>query len=93
LRMKHFLSTDPVVPFRSTPTNIELQDVGAVPLDVRAASGDGLGAHGLRDEVVVRRFAVGLRNFDRVYKPLVDAWALYDNSGEGPVLIEEEGKP
>ena len=51
------------------------------------------GGHGLPGDVIVRRFTAGWRNFDRLYKPLVDAWALYDNSGEGPVLIEEEGKP
>jgi predicted ABC-type ATPase len=39
------------------------------------------------------RIAVGWRNFERVYKPLVDGWALYDNSGDAPVLIEAEGRP
>ena len=44
-------------------------------------------------DVVVRRFAAGWRNFERVYKPLVNAWALYDNSGDAPVLIDAEEKP
>lgn len=26
-------------------------------------------------------------NFEKIYAPLVDAWALYDNSGPAPVLI------
>lgn len=51
------------------------------------------GGHGVPADVVVRRFAAGWRNFERVYKPLVDGWALYDNSGDAPVLIEEEGRP
>jgi len=51
------------------------------------------GGHGVPSEVVVRRFAAGWRNFERVYKPLVDGWALYDNSGDAPVLIEAEGRP
>ena len=51
------------------------------------------GGHSVPAEVVVRRFAAGWRNFEQVYKPLVDRWALYDNSGEGPVLIEAEGRP
>ena len=50
------------------------------------------GGHGVPADVVVRRFTTGWRNFERVYKPLVDAWVLYDNSGDAPVLIEEEGK-
>ena len=32
---------------------------------------------------------IGWRNFQQKFKLLVDAWALYDNSGERPVLIEE----
>ena len=51
------------------------------------------GGHSVPAEVVVRRFAAGWRNFEQVYKPLVDRWASYDNSGEGPVLIEAEGRP
>lgn len=31
----------------------------------------------------------GLRNFETLYKPAVNEWALYDNSGCEPVLIEE----
>ena len=50
------------------------------------------GGHGVPADVVVRRFAAGWRNFERVYKPLVDGWALYDNSGDAPVLIEAEGR-
>jgi predicted ABC-type ATPase len=51
------------------------------------------GGHGVPRDVVVRRYAAGWRNFERVDKPLVDAWVLYDNSGDAPVLIEAEGKP
>ena len=50
------------------------------------------GGHGVPAEVVVRRFAAGRRNFERVYQPLVDGWALYDNSGDPPVLIKAEGR-
>lgn len=32
--------------------------------------------------------AAGLRNFDQHYKSKVDAWALYDNAGTAPVLLE-----
>ena len=50
------------------------------------------GGHGVPADVVVRRFTVGWANFERIYKPLVDGWALYDNSGDAPVLIEAEGR-
>ncbi|MDZ7753453.1 MAG: hypothetical protein U5S82_17865 [Gammaproteobacteria bacterium] len=36
-----------------------------------------------------RRFVAGLRNFENLYKPVVNEWALYDNSGGEPALIEE----
>jgi predicted ABC-type ATPase len=51
------------------------------------------GGHGVPEDIIRRRFIAGQRNFDRVYKPLVDYWVLYDNSRETPQLIEEGGKP
>jgi hypothetical protein len=30
--------------------------------------------------------------FEILYKNLVDEWALYDNAGEQPILINEGGK-
>jgi predicted ABC-type ATPase len=47
------------------------------------------GGHNIPEEVVRRRFDAGLRNFNRVYRPLVDSWVLYDNSCEVPRLIAE----
>jgi len=40
-----------------------------------------------------RRFIAGLHNFHDVYKSAVDAWALFDNAGETPVLLELEENP
>ena len=45
------------------------------------------GGHSIPEAVVIRRFLAGKRNFEAVYKPLVDAWALYDNSNGEPVLL------
>lgn len=51
------------------------------------------GGHHIPDDVIRRRFAAGLRNFHEAYKSAVDAWALFDNVGETPVLLElEENK-
>ena len=30
---------------------------------------------------------------EMLYKPLVDAWMLYDNAGEAPVLVASGSKP
>ena len=46
------------------------------------------GGHDIPEDVIRRRFASGLRNFESAYKPAVDAWAKYDNEGESPVLLE-----
>ena len=48
------------------------------------------GGHPIPEDVIRRRFQVGRVNFDKLYKPLVDTWALYDSSGTSPVLIEED---
>lgn len=47
------------------------------------------GGHNVPEEVIRRRFQAGLSNLEGVYKPLVDEWAVYDNSGETPVCLEE----
>ena len=40
------------------------------------------------EDVIRRRFAAGLRNFEQAYKPAVDAWTKYDNVGASPTLLE-----
>jgi predicted ABC-type ATPase len=46
------------------------------------------GGHNVARVDVLRRFARGWRNFETTYKPLADAWAVYDNSGNKPQLLE-----
>lgn len=46
------------------------------------------GGHDVPEPVIRRRFAKGWSNFTELYRPLVDSWAIYDNSGIGPVLME-----
>jgi len=36
--------------------------------------------------------AAGWRNFNHIYKALVDSWVLYEHSGDVPVLIDGMGK-
>jgi predicted ABC-type ATPase len=46
------------------------------------------GGHDIPAQVIARRFASGFSNFEDIYKPMVDAWAVYDNSGLEPVLLD-----
>ena len=46
------------------------------------------GGHDIPEHVIRRRFISGRMNFDAQYRAAVDDWALYDNSGDEPVLIE-----
>lgn len=50
------------------------------------------GGHGVPEEVIRRRFKLGARNFERIYRRLVDSWQIYDNSGEHSMLIGEGTK-
>ena len=54
----------------------------------RVASRVRQGGHDIAEAVVRRRFASGMANFHRHYKGAVDDWAMYDNSGPEPVLLE-----
>jgi predicted ABC-type ATPase len=46
------------------------------------------GGHHVPEDVIRRRFAAGLRNFQRAYKSTVDIWAIYDNFAEIPLLLD-----
>ena len=46
------------------------------------------GGHNVPRADVLRRFERGWTNFERVYSPMADAWAVYDNSMAKPRLIE-----
>lgn len=46
------------------------------------------GGHHIPEDVVRRRFDAGLHNFMHHYAAVVDAWALYDNGGAFPVLLD-----
>lgn len=46
------------------------------------------GGHDIPEVVIRRRFASGFANFNLHYRAAVDDWALYDNSGDEPILLE-----
>jgi len=47
------------------------------------------GGHDVPEQVIRRRYEAGWKNFNRIYKPLVDHWFLYDNAGRDPILLEK----
>jgi len=53
----------------------------------RIASRVRQGGHDVPRADVLRRFERGLKNFP-TYRAVADAWAVYDNSGPAPVVIE-----
>lgn len=48
------------------------------------------GGHNVARRDVLRRFDRGWKNFTTVYRLLADVWAVYDNSGEHPILLEKK---
>ena len=47
------------------------------------------GGHDVPRRDVVRRFSRSWENFERIYRPLANSWAVYDNSGPTPQLLEK----
>lgn len=45
------------------------------------------GGHDVPEPVIRRCYEAGWNNFQKIYKNLVDEWAVYDNSGNRPELI------
>src|SRR5687768_9474595 len=54
----------------------------------RVASRVRQGGHDVPRADVLRRFKRGWVNFDTHYQLLADSWAIYDNSGERPRLVQ-----
>ncbi|CAN1486926.1 AAA domain containing protein [Fimbriimonadaceae bacterium] len=46
------------------------------------------GGHDVPEEVIRRRFESGWSNFQKLYRPAVSDWALYDNTDGEPVILE-----
>ncbi|QQR86898.1 MAG: zeta toxin family protein [Flavobacteriales bacterium] len=47
------------------------------------------GGHHVPAHDIRRRFKRGWHNFGAAYKTLVDSWAVYDNQGRRPVLVDQ----
>jgi predicted ABC-type ATPase len=46
------------------------------------------GGHNVPRKDVIRRFKRGWENFESIYRPLADSWAVYENSDRTPRLLE-----
>lgn len=51
------------------------------------------GGHDVPSDVIRRRFTAGIKNFEQLYRDAVDAWAMYDNAGDEPMLTNWGEKP
>ncbi len=53
-----------------------------------------LGGHTVPEEDIRRRYEEGVRNLFQIYRPILDAWWLFDASRFPPALIasEEDGR-
>jgi predicted ABC-type ATPase len=64
--------------------------LGSIQLALRRiASRVRQGGHDVQRVDVVRRYSRGWENFQHVYRGLADSCAVYDNSGDEPVLLEK----
>ena len=70
---------------------LSLPSVGLAVARVSARVAQG--GHDIREQVIRRRFDAGLRNFEGVYRALVDSWVLYDNSGPTPLPVASGDNP
>lgn len=51
------------------------------------------GGHAIPEDVIRRRYAAGWRNFESLYRGLVDEWILFDNSERDAILIDSGVNP
>lgn len=58
----------------------------------RVAARIAQGGHAVPESVIRRRYIAGWENFLKMYKPLVNAWILYDNALDIPQYIDSQGE-
>jgi predicted ABC-type ATPase len=60
----------------------------------RVANRVKMGGHDISEKVVRRRFHKGIKNFFKLYKPILDSWMLFDNSRSihHPIAKEKDNK-
>ena len=46
------------------------------------------GGHDVPEDTIRRRYHAGIDNFHNLYAPLVDAWVLYDNTFNEPLVLD-----
>jgi predicted ABC-type ATPase len=63
---------------------LDTQDIAIARVATRVAQG----GHHIPEATIRRRFDARLENLEAYYKPLVDHWLHYNNSGDEPVLID-----
>ncbi|MDE6522747.1 MAG: zeta toxin family protein [Muribaculaceae bacterium] len=49
------------------------------------------GGHNIPIETIFRRYWLGLENLFRIFMPIVDYWALYDNNNETSLIADTNG--
>ena len=67
---------------------IFLQLASADEAVARVAQRVKQGGHHIPEPVIRRRFEAGLDNLQSHYAPVVDEWAIYDNSAEHPQMLD-----
>lgn len=50
------------------------------------------GGHNVPEQIIRRRFAAGIENFNKFYKDVVDDWLHYDCAGDEPAIIDWKGR-
>ncbi len=63
-----------------------LQLPNAATAIARVAERVKQGGHNIPEAIIRRRFESGLKNFEKMYQPLVDVWLQFDNAGDIPKL-------
>jgi len=58
----------------------------------RVAARVAQGGHAVAEPIIRRRFLAGWRNFQQIYRPLVNTWILYDNALDRPEYVNSEGE-
>lgn len=55
----------------------------------RVAARVKAGGHHIPEGTIRRRYTAGMVNFFQRYRPIADAWEVYDNTGPRPILVAD----
>ena len=97
LECREFVNADEIArglsPFNAASVAIEAGKLSSPELAMRrVAERVSKGGHDIPEEIIRRRYTAGINNLFKLFLPVVDYWAIFDNSATPRRIVATGGR-